>query len=134
MMLGTRQYNLHNKCPKKSSLYVQPDSQIVDFFKSHMGRWFPEKVRFACKSHSPVKEAEKPFSSCFCFQGSVIQERNYKGVWRILRESICIICCTFCYIQMNEYYQQGKGLACFLKWPHKGAFGFFWLLLLNSKI
>ena len=108
---------------------MQPDSQIVDFFKSHTGIWFPEKVRFACKSHSPVKEAEKPFSSCFCFQGSVIQERNYKGVWRILRESICIICCTFCYIQMNEYYQQGKGLACFLKWPHKGAFVFLVTLI-----
>lgn len=31
-------------------------------------------------------------------------------------------CCTVCYIQMNEYYHQGKMLAVFLKWPHKGAF------------
>lgn len=40
----------------------------------------------------------------------------------MLNEPIRIVCCTFCYVQMSEFHHQEKGLAFFLKWPHKGTF------------
>lgn len=51
----------------------------------------------------------------------------------MLSKPICIICSTFCYMQMSEYHCQGKGLAYFLKWPHKEAF-VVWVTLIKTPI
>lgn len=87
----------------------------------------------------PWKGIRKIFCCCyafvclFCFQSSIVQEGNYERVWRILNKPICIICSTFCYTQVNEYHCQNKGLACFLKWPHKEAF-VVWVVLIKTPI
>lgn len=76
MMLGIRQYNIHNRCPEKPSLPCAVCSQIVDFFfKSHSGR-FLEKVSLHANPTPLKRNKENIFLMviCFAFEGSVIQE------------------------------------------------------------
>lgn len=92
MMLGTRQYSLHNNHTKKiRSPMCSHCHTLVTSALSVI--WVVSLCQIACRS--PPKGIRKTlllllFVCLFCFQGPIVWEGNYKTVCRMLSEPIAL--------------------------------------------